>query len=153
MKVRSGSEAYGSGHRHDEGTSSKRHRTLEEAEAEGSDVGGSKLRKVGQEEKPAEMDTSSGNDYIPERSEGGGSFSGSESLETESEYFAEFVGTDSREVSKTGRGKRRTVSDDVDAMWRLFEEESLMNSFGSDFEPSVDSGRKVVQMCHWWRNQ
>ena len=100
MKVRSGS-----GDGHDQGTSSKRCRTSDEAEAEGSEVGGSKLRRVGAAEEPGEMETSSGSDYIPERSEDGGSASGSESLETESEYSAEFLGDDSREVSERGRGK------------------------------------------------
>ena len=84
MKLRSGSEVYDSGHGHDEGTLSKRRRTSEEGEAEGSDVGGNRLRKVNEEEL-AEMDTSSGSDYMPKRIEGGGSGSGTELLETESE--------------------------------------------------------------------
>ena len=153
MKLRNGSEAYDSGHGNDEGTSSKRRRSSEEGEAEGSDAKASRLRKVDEGEELAEMDTSLRSDYMKERSEGGGSGSGSESLETESKYSTECVGTGSREVSNTNRGKRRSVIPNVEAVWRSIEEESLMDSSAVTLRVELIMEGKVVQMCHWWRNQ
>jgi len=78
MNLRSSCKAYENGHGHDEGTSSKQRRSSEEGEVDASKTGGSRLRKVYEGQHLAEMDTSSGSDYMPKRSEGGGSDSGSE---------------------------------------------------------------------------
>ena len=84
MDVRSDSEA------HLESTSRKRRRALQEGEAEGSEVGARTVVDKGEE--VADNDTSSGSDYIPQRSESGGSDSERESLETESGNCSEWGG-------------------------------------------------------------
>jgi len=61
-------------------------------------------------------------------------------LETESKYSTECGASDIKEGTGKGRGKRRSVIPDVEAVWRSFEEESLMDLSGSDFKGGVDSG-------------
>ena len=52
------------------------------------------------------------------------------------------MASDSRKGTGRRRGKRKRVIPDVEAMWRSFEEESLMDSLGSDFNGGVGSGGK-----------
>ena len=91
MDVRSDSKAYEHGQGDKESTSRKRRRALQEGEAEGSEVGG--RRVVDKGEEVAENDTSSGSDYMPERSETGRNDSERESLETESANCTKWGGS------------------------------------------------------------
>jgi len=138
MDVRSDSKAYEHGQGDKESTSRKRRRALQEGEAEGSEVGG--RRVVDKGEEVAENDTSSRSDYMLERSETGGSDNERQSLEMESANCSEWGGAGSREGRNTGRGKRRSVIADVDAVWRSFEKQGLMDSSGSEFKGGVASG-------------
>jgi len=85
-------------------------------------LGGSRFRKVDEGEQLAEMDRSYGSDYMPKSSDCGGSDIRGESLETEYEYSTECGENDNKEASNTGRGKRRSVILDVNALWRSFKE-------------------------------
>ena len=105
MKLQSGSKTYQSGHGHDEDMSSKRHRSSEEGEASGSEKGGSRTRKIDEQEQLADMDTSYRREYMLERSVGGRSDSKGVLLEMEFEYSTECVASDSREG--IGRGRRK----------------------------------------------
>ena len=86
--------------------------------------------------------TLSANEYMEEGSGGRGSSGDGVSLESES-VFAEDMrgGSDTEGEGRSKRhGKGISNVPKLEVLWRYFEEASLMDSSGSDFEVEVDAG-------------
>ena len=66
------------------------------------------------------METTSGSEYRPEGNESEDSGSGSESVDIDSEFSDECVGTEDREGSSRQR-RRSTVMPMLEVLWRSFE--------------------------------
>ena len=105
-------------------------------EEEGSS---SKRRRIVDEHGGGE--TSSGSEYMPEGHGSGGMGSSSDSMETEAQLSDAGHGSEVGEGSRTGRRRRRSSrGPNLDVLWRAFEEQKMIDSSGSDYEGTNQSG-------------
>jgi len=140
MEGERGKGREGSVRRKEEGRSSKRCRIVEEHVGEEGDTGGGKSARVDREGNRGVEDTSSGSEYMPEGHDLGGMGTSSESLETKAQLSDAGHGSEVREGSRTGRRRRSSTIPNLEVLWRAFKEENMMDSSGSDYEGTNQSG-------------
>jgi len=154
MAVGGGEEREGSVERQEEGTSSKRRKSVKEYGTDDSDRGGKKYARVETEGNRGEEDESSGSEYILEDNSSDGNGTSNEALETESEFSDIGYGNKAGEGSTRRRRRSRSRKvPELEVMWRAFEEENLWARQGVILREWMTEWMKKVMRCRWWRSQ